>query len=233
MPTWRLGYCTTIRRCAVSDEHHDRDDQHDAHDQGDDEQRREGTGAAEFERLHHGVGQRRNDTGKDDQRYAVTDAARGDLLAQPHQEERAADQGDGRDETEKDTRIDHHGSGRGHLALEADRNTVGLEGRQDHRAVARVLVDLLAAGLALLLQRLERRYDRREDLHDDGGRDVRHDAERQHRHAADRAAGEDIEEAGDAAGVLAENLRQRMRIDAGNRNIGADTEDNERSHGEP
>ena len=43
------------------------------------------------------------------------------------------------------------------MALQADRDAVGLEGRQDHGDVAGVLVDLLAAGLALLLQRLERR----------------------------------------------------------------------------
>ncbi|MDZ7926075.1 MAG: hypothetical protein U5L46_02655, partial [Agrobacterium sp.] len=53
--------------------------------------------------------------------------------------------------------------------------------------------------LALLLQRLERRDDRRHELHDDGGRDVGHDAEREDRHALDGAAGEHVEQAENAA----------------------------------
>jgi hypothetical protein len=39
-----------------------------------------------------------------------------------------------------------------HGALEADGDAVGLQRRQQHGAVAGVLVDLLAAGLAFLLQ---------------------------------------------------------------------------------
>ena len=39
-------------------------------------------------------GSSRDDADEDDQRDAVADAARGDLLAEPHQEHRAADQRD-------------------------------------------------------------------------------------------------------------------------------------------
>ena len=42
-----------------------------------------------------------------------------------------------------------------------------LDEREDDRAVAGVLVDLLAPRLALLLQPLERRDDDREELQDD------------------------------------------------------------------
>jgi hypothetical protein len=38
--------------------------------------------------------QRGDDAGHDDQRHAVADAAAGDLLADPHQEQGAADQAD-------------------------------------------------------------------------------------------------------------------------------------------
>ena len=108
--------------------------------------------------LRSARGQRRDDAGEDDQRDAVADAARGDLLAQPHQEQRAADQGDRRSRSGRTGRDrSPRGPADAIMALQADRDAVGLEGRQDHREVARVLVDLLAAGLALLLQRLERR----------------------------------------------------------------------------
>ena len=92
-----------------------------------------------------------DDADEDDQRDAVADAARGDLLAEPHQEHRAADQRDDAGDAEEPARIVRQA-----LGLEADRQAVGLEGREEHRAVAGVLVDLLAALLALLLQRLQR-----------------------------------------------------------------------------
>ena len=215
------------------DEDDHRDHEHDAHNQGDDEQRRQGARPAQFEGLHQRVRQGRDDAGKNDQRDAVANAAGRDLLAQPHQEQGAADQRYDGDEAEKDARIDHHRSGGRYLAFEPHGNAIGLEGRQDHRAVAGVLVDLLPAGLAFLLQRLERRHHRRQDLHDDGRRDIRHDAERQHRHAADRAAGEHVQQSRDATGILLEDLGQGGRIDAGDRNVGTDAEDDERGHGEP
>ena len=84
-------------------------------------------------------------------------------------------------------------------ALEADRDAVGLEGRQQHRQVARVLVHDLAALLALLLELLERGRDRRHQLDDDGGRDVGHDVQGEDRHAVDAAAREHVEHAEDAA----------------------------------
>jgi hypothetical protein len=48
----------------------------------------------------------------------------------------------------------------------------------------------LRPALAFLLQLFERRRNRRHELDDDGGRDVGHDAEREDRHALDRAAGQ-------------------------------------------
>ena len=48
-----------------------------------------------------GVRQVGDDAGEDDQRDAVADAARGDLLAEPHQEHGAADQRDDRRDAEE------------------------------------------------------------------------------------------------------------------------------------
>jgi hypothetical protein len=89
-----------------------------------------------------------DDAGEDDQRDAVADAARGDLLAEPHQE---------------------HGAAVSVMTVEMRKNQPGSDTmprrspgrrrcrrpatRQQHRAVARVLVDDLAALLAFLLQR--------------------------------------------------------------------------------
>ena len=84
-------------------------------------------------------------------------------------------------------------------ALQADGDAPGLEHREDHREVARVLVEDLAARLAFLLQRLERRQDRGQELDDDRGRDVRHDVQGEDRHALDGAAREHVEQAEHAA----------------------------------
>src|SRR5438876_118796 len=102
------------------------------------------------------------------------------------------------------------------------------EGREHHGAVARVLRDLAPARLALLLQRLERRRDDGEELHDDGGRDVRHDPEREDREAREGPAREHVEHVEDAAAVLLEEARELVRVDAGHGNMRTDAVDDER-----
>jgi hypothetical protein len=66
-------------------------------------------------------------------------------------------------------------------------------------------------------------------LQNDRRRDVRHDVEREDRHALDRTAGKHIEETEDAAARLIEGLRERGRVDARQRNIRAEAIDQERS----
>ena len=121
-----------------------------------------------------------DDAGEDDERDAVADAARGDLLAEPHQEDGAAGQRDDRAGAEEQPGIEHDVA----LPFEADGDAIGLERREEHRAVAGILVDLLAALLAFLLELLEMRRDRRHQLDDDRCRDIRHDVEGEDRHAA-------------------------------------------------
>ena len=175
------------------------------------------------------AGQVGDDAREDDQRNAVADAARGDLLAEPHQEHGAADQRDDGGNAEE-----HAGIGDDAVAaLEADRNAVGLHQRQDHGAVARVLVDDLAALLAFLLQGFERRHHRRHQLHDDGGGDVGHDAEREDRHALHGAARKHVEHAEHAAALRLERLGECVGIDAGKRNVGAEPVDQQRAEREP
>jgi len=186
-------------------------------------------GAAQLQRAGNGVRQAGDNAGEDDERDAVADAARGDLLAQPHQEHGAADQRDDGRGAEEPARIgDDVGA-----ALEPDGDAVGLHDGEQHRAVARILVDDLAALLAFLLQRFQRRDDRRHELHDDRGGDVGHDAEREDRHALDRAAREHVEHAEHAAGLLLEGLREGLRVDAGHRDVGAEAVDEQRAEREP
>src|SRR4029453_3033346 len=62
----------------------------------------------------------------------------GDRCAEPHQEHGAADQRDGGGDAEEPSRIEHDAAG----AFEPDGNAVALQCGEQHRAVARVLVDL-------------------------------------------------------------------------------------------
>ncbi len=73
------------------------------------------------------AGQARDDTGKYDERNAVADAARGNLLAQPHEEHCAAREGDHRAGAKEQARIQNHVT----LALKADRDAIGLQRGQN------------------------------------------------------------------------------------------------------
>ena len=159
----------------------------------------------------------------------VADAARRDLLAEPHQEHGAADQRDHSGRPEEQAGIGHDIT----RAFKPDGDAVGLQRRQDDRAVTGVLVDLLAALLAFLLELLKMRRHGRHQLNDDRCRDVRHDVEREDRHAAKRAAGQHVEHAGKAALGLLNELGQLGRVDARDRNIGAEPVDQQRTQRKP
>ena len=118
-------------------------------------------------------------------------------------------------------------------ALEADGDAVGLEHGDQHGQIAGVLIELLAALLALLLQRLQRGDGGGHQLDDDAGADVGHDVQREDGHAPQRAAGEHVEHAEDAAAVLRQHLAHHRGVDAGDRDVGAEPVDDQRAEGEP
>ena len=120
------------------------------------------------------------------------------------------------------------------LALEEERVTGGLRSGEHHREIARVLVDLGVAGLALLLQPLERRYDGRHELEDDRCRDVRHDPEREERELLERLAREEVEQAERAAGTGSgrEELLERGLVDARGRDVRTEAVDRKDTGGE-
>ena len=87
--------------------------------------------------------------------------------------------------------------------------------RQTHRAVARVLGDLLAALFAFLGQLLEVRHDRLQQLEDDRGADVGHDAQREDRGVAEVAAYKEIVQPKNSASAASKEIGQCRHIDAG------------------
>ena len=226
LPLGILDQQTALRALEEDDDGDDHDRQHDDRQ---DQAGRQRAGAAELKRAGDGMRQAGDDAREDDQRDAVADAARGDLLAEPHQEHRAADQRDHRRDTEEPARIGDDAV----AALQAHRDAVGLDQRQQDGAVAGVLVDDLAPLLAFLLQGLERGDDRRHQLHDDRRRDVGHDAQREDRHALHGAAREHVEHAEHAAALLLEGLGESVWVDAGQRDVGAEPIDEQRPEREP
>ena len=159
------------------------------HEAAEHQQRRGGPRARRVQRAGDGLRQAGDDARHDDEGHAVADAAAGDLLAKPHQEHGAADQADDGGDAEHDAGIQHHLDAlRSARAFQAHRQEIALDRGQQHCEVARVLVQLLAAALAFLLERHRRRVQRRGELHHDGRRDVRHDAERDQRRALQAAA---------------------------------------------
>ncbi len=214
-------------RSLHKDDDGDHDDRHEQ--QTDDQRGGERALPAEFECADQSRWQLGDNAGENDQRDAVADAARRDLLAEPHQEHGAADQRDDGGDAEEPAGIEHDSAS----ALETDGDAVALQRGKQHRAVARILVDLPAPLLAFLLQLLEMRRDGGEQLDDDRRRDIRHDVEREDRHAPDRAAREHVEHAENAGLVLPEHVGKGLRVDAGDRDIGAEPIDQQRAEREP
>ena len=152
---------------------------------------------------------RLNNAREDDQRDTVADAARRDLLTHPHQQHRAAGQrhNAGQDEEPGRDALNAH-SGK------AASNCKGLDQRESQCEVTRILVDLLAAGLAFLLQLLKRWRGRGQHLDDDRGRDVRHHVQGEHTHTFHRAAGKHVHVAKQAIGLALEELGVLLRVES-------------------
>ncbi len=136
-------------------------------------------GATAFEQLGDAARHGGDDPGHDDQADPVTDPAAGDLLADPHQEQGAANQADGRGDAEHHSRLDHRANAlRRGDAFQPDGDEIALHRGEEDGQVAGILVELLAPGLALFLERLPTRVHRCAQLHHDRRGDVGHHAER-------------------------------------------------------
>ena len=126
--------------------------------------------------------------GHDQQADAVADAELVDLLAEPHQEHRAGGHRQNGGNLPIPDQMPPERSGTRAPPVPAPRRTTrcrtSFGTSKEERGVARVFVDFLAAGFAFLLQLLERRINAAQQLENDRGRDVRHDAQAEDRDIA-------------------------------------------------
>lgn len=121
----------------------------------------------------------------DDEGDAVADAEAVDLLAQPHQEDGAGGEGGDRHDPPDGVRgpggVDHV------LGADEDEPADGLDDAEADGGVAGVFLDLLLPGGAFFFEFLEGLEDGPEDLEDDSGGDVGHDAQAEDGGLAERA----------------------------------------------
>ena len=151
----------------------------------------------------------------------------------PHQEDGATSQRNDRCDPEEGTGINYGTTlGAGHT-FQTDGNAIGLKCSEDDGAIAGVLVDLLPALLTLFLECLKLRRNSRHELHDDGGGDVGKNIEGKDRHPPQRTTGKHVEHAEYAARVLLEDVLHHDRIDAGDRNKGTETVNDQHAKREP
>src|SRR6185369_5327365 len=174
-----------------------------------------------------------DDAGEDDERDAVADPALADLLAQPHDEGRAGRERDHRQEAEGPARVGHEGRpGRSRLVLEEEGDAQPLDDRDQDRPVAGVLGDLPPPQLPFLRELLEVGPDHGQELQDDRGGDVGHDAQGEHRDLPQAAPGEGVHEAQERRLGALHDLDQHLGVDARRRDLAADPVDREQTEGE-
>ena len=179
---------------------------------------------------HAGVGHRarrredgarhtRHDAREDDERHAVTHAALRDELAHPHDERGARDEREHHDRIGQklgDVGAEPHPVG---VRLEQKQVAHGVDEAEAQREVTGDLRDLPAPCLAFLRPAAHGRYDALHELHDDGRRDVGHDAEREHAEVRQRTAREQVEH-GHGHTRVRERVRELTEGDAGDRHVG-------------
>src|SRR6185369_7193336 len=116
-----------------------------------------------------------DDREEDDEARAISQSALSDLLAKPHDENRTSGEEQHHLDFEGETRTHHRVFERRRKESES----IALYRREQHGEIPRPLRDLFSS-LFVLLHLLDGRYYRAGDLHEDAGRDVRHDAKSEH-----------------------------------------------------
>src|ERR1700722_4726656 len=175
-----------------------------------------------FVKVENRARQTDDDADENDQRHTVANAAFGDLFAEPHDEGGASGQRENGHQDEANAGIENQRLTAVARALQRGGDRGGLNDAEDDGEVARVLRDLAAAELAFFLELFEVWEPHGHQLENDGCRDVRHDAERENRDAAEVAAAEQIEDPEERAGALLEEHLDDAPVDAGSRNLRTD-----------
>src|SRR6185437_2034564 len=161
-----------------------------------------------------GARQADHDACKYDERHAVSDSAVADLLAQPHDECRTRGKSQYTHQHEPVPSVINEGLSGKALGRECAGDRERLKHAENDGEIARVLRDLAAAEFAFLLQALQIRPHHDEQLQNDRGGDVRHDAEREDREPAEITAAKEIDNAQHRSFVLLEKLLKEVGIDA-------------------
>src|SRR5262245_1359376 len=227
------------------DRDHDADEEHNEHDDFLESDVAASAAAAEREDRRFqvaafenegggGVADASADAGHDDEADAVADAVFVDLLADPHEEDRADSHGDDRCEYIPE----------GVVTLIRQAQAVGLGARDmrdpepcldktyQHRGVARVFVDLFPAGLAFFLQLFQGRPDAGEELEDNRRRDIRHDAQAEDGALTETAAREHRDQAEQAFVGAAQRPGHLELIDHRQRHMETDAIDGQKEDGD-
>ena len=199
-PDLTLGVLHRHTPLRLLHEHHEGDRQ-DAHQQDDEG----GAPPLGREDLGHAGGEPGGDGDEDQQRHAVAHAPLGDLLAQPHDQASACGEGDDhqQDGPQGVVRDDRQVAVQQGAGPSQGDQGGGVEHAQRDGQVARVLGHLGLALSAFTVQRLEVRDDHPQQLHDDRGRDVRHDAQGEDRDLEHGPAREHVHERIESAAGVA------------------------------
>jgi hypothetical protein len=168
------------------------------------------------------AGQANHNAGEDQQAHAVANAAVGNLLAQPHDEGGSGGERNHGHQDEADSGVQDVGDSTGAVG-EGKGDGQRLHGTQNHGDVAGPLRDFAPPQLPFFLQLSQWLVNHGEQLEDDGGGDVGHDAQGEDGQAAKVAAAEQIDEAEGAARLLVKELRQQLEVHAGGRYLRAQT----------
>ena len=175
------------------------------------------------------------DAGHDQEADAVADAVLVDLLADPHQEDRARRHDADAHQPVPEVAIlgQDHIHLWAHHVLHPER---ALDGAEADRGVAGVFVDAFPPALSFLHHGLEGGDDAAQELEDDRRRDVGHDAQAEDRAHADRRAAEHGDGAEQLAGgvgaLLLFPVAQLGLVDDRQRNVEADPVDGQEHGGE-
>ena len=114
---------------------------------------------------------------------AVADAMLADQFADKHEQRGARGERD-----DDGVKIEGAQVKVGYLLAEECRITERLRQSQTYGQIARILRDLVLAGLALPGKLLERRKSHGQQLQNNGGRNIRHDSQGKNRETAERAS---------------------------------------------
>ena len=145
------------------------------------------------------------DSGKDDQGNPVADTPLRDLLPQPHDEGSARGQGNHGHQAEPPSWVQDYGfSGRPRHPFQPIADAHPLNETQKNGPVPGILGDLLASGLPFLGKTLQVGDYNRQELKDNGGTNVGHNAQGENGQTLKSSAGKHIDESKESSFGLGE-----------------------------